>query len=131
MGSRVLAKACWGWMLDPSRAADAAAASCLGVDNLAGRRPFLGDRPLAHVWPWAHDPRLWAGPQGVGQPTVAARSLKCLGGASQRLAAPTFWSYWVEININFKRGYLASYVLGSWPKAGRPCVMDLPANCGN
>ena len=37
MGSRVLAKDLWSWMLGPGRAADAAAASCLGVVNLAGR----------------------------------------------------------------------------------------------
>ena len=90
-------------MLDSGRAADAAAASCLGVDNLAGRGPFPGDRPLAHVWPWAHDPRIWAGPRGVGQPGVATRSLKrCLGGASKRLAAPhVIGPNWAGNFINF------------------------------
>ena len=56
---------------------------------------------------------------------------KCLGGAGQRLAAPHVLVLQAGNNINFKRDYLASYVLGSWPKASRPCVMDLPATVGN
>ena len=60
---------------------------------------------------------------------MAARSLSVLGGLAKGQRPPTFWSYRRDININFKCGYLASYVLGSWPKASHPCVMVLPANC--
>ena len=88
LGSRVLAQEPRRRVLGPIRAADAAAASCLGLFYLAGRGPVLGDRPLALAWPWAHDPRLRAGPRGVGQPTVATRSLKVSWGDSQGLLAP-------------------------------------------
>ena len=70
---------------------------------------------------------------------MATWEVKCLGGAGPKASRPPRYGppgeniniyYKREINFNFD--YLANLcALGSRPKAGRPCVMDLPANCGN
>ena len=99
MGFRVQAKDHRSCLLGPGWAAVLTAASCLAFDDVVGSRRLLGDRPLAHVCPWAHDPHLWAVLWVGHLAYVAVRSLSVLGELAKGQPSPMFWSYRLDINF--------------------------------
>ena len=107
MGFRVQAKDHRSCLLGPGWEAVLTAASCLAFDDMVGSRRLLGDRPLAHVWPWAHDPHLRAVLRVGHLSYVATRSISAWGSWPKASRPPrdgsTPANSWKLINFYLNR----------------------------